>query len=84
MFKATRAALTAEESKVERLKTQLKELFRFSQDMQPLSDSVIRAIREYQRYFSSREGQSFKINGTRELDASLDLQKQCEESMHSG
>ncbi|XP_015271826.1 PREDICTED: nesprin-3 [Gekko japonicus] len=50
-YMATRAALAEEESKVDRLKAQLKELFRFSQDMQPLSESVICAIREYQRYF---------------------------------
>ncbi|KAJ7345148.1 hypothetical protein JRQ81_001098 [Phrynocephalus forsythii] len=61
---ATRAALTAEESKVERLKTQLKELFRFSQDIQPLSDSVIRAIREYQ----SLKGKIFKMSAEAETE----------------
>ncbi|OXB72517.1 UNVERIFIED_CONTAM: hypothetical protein H355_005506, partial [Colinus virginianus] len=45
---ATRAVLAAEESKVERLKAQLKELLRFSQDVQPHADSVISAIRDYQ------------------------------------
>uniref|UniRef100_A0A6J0VAU4 Nesprin-3 isoform X1 n=1 Tax=Pogona vitticeps TaxID=103695 RepID=A0A6J0VAU4_9SAUR len=61
---ATRAALTAEESKVERLKTQLKELFRFSQDIQPLSDSVIRAIREYQ----SLKGKLCKMSAETETE----------------
>ncbi|XP_021257297.1 nesprin-3 isoform X2 [Numida meleagris] len=45
---ATRAVLAAEESKVERLKAQLKELLRFSQDVQPHADSVISAIQHYQ------------------------------------
>ncbi|XP_042302664.1 nesprin-3 isoform X2 [Sceloporus undulatus] len=63
-YMATRATLTAEESKVERLKTQLKELFRFSQDMQPLSDSVIRAIREYQ----SLKGKTYKMSAETETE----------------
>ncbi|KAH0620386.1 hypothetical protein JD844_020782 [Phrynosoma platyrhinos] len=63
-YKATRATLTAEASKVERLKTQLKELFRFSQDMQPLSDSVIRAIREYQ----SLKGKTYKMSAETETE----------------
>lgn len=52
MIQATKAALAAEESKVERLKAHLKELFWFSQDIQPLSDGVVSAIQEYQRYLS--------------------------------
>jgi len=49
MIKATRAALAAEESKAERLKAQLKELLRFSQDVQPHAESVVSAIQHYQR-----------------------------------
>ncbi|NXD64294.1 SYNE3 protein, partial [Eolophus roseicapillus] len=45
---ATRAALAAEESNVERLKAQLKELLRFSQDVQPHTESVVSAIQQYQ------------------------------------
>ncbi|XP_063016095.1 nesprin-3 isoform X2 [Melospiza melodia melodia] len=45
---ATRAALAAEESKIERLKAQLKELLRFSQDVQPHTESVVSAIQQYQ------------------------------------
>uniref|UniRef100_A0A8C5T5S7 Spectrin repeat containing nuclear envelope family member 3 n=1 Tax=Malurus cyaneus samueli TaxID=2593467 RepID=A0A8C5T5S7_9PASS len=45
---ATRAALAAEESKIERLKAQLKELLRFSQDVQPYAESVVSAIHQYQ------------------------------------
>ncbi|NXS18607.1 SYNE3 protein, partial [Mystacornis crossleyi] len=45
---ATRAALAAEESKIERLKAQLKELLRFSQDVQPHTESVVSAIHQYQ------------------------------------
>lgn len=51
IIKATRAALTAEESKIERLKAQLKELLRFSQDVQPHAESVVSAIHQYQRYW---------------------------------
>ncbi|NXG16431.1 SYNE3 protein, partial [Grallaria varia] len=45
---ATRASLAAEESKVERLKAQLKELLRFSQDLQPHTENVVSAIQQYQ------------------------------------
>lgn len=51
IIKATRAALAAEESKIERLKAQLKELLRFSQDVQPHAESVVSAIHQYQRYW---------------------------------
>ncbi|NWX15162.1 SYNE3 protein, partial [Aegotheles bennettii] len=44
----TRAALAAEETRVERLKAQLKELLRFSQDVQPHAESVVSAIQQYQ------------------------------------
>ncbi|KAI6067816.1 Nesprin-3 isoform X2 [Aix galericulata] len=49
---ATRAVLAAEESKIERLKAQLKDLLQFSQDfsqdVQPHTESVVSAIRDYQ------------------------------------
>ncbi|XP_061853519.1 nesprin-3 isoform X3 [Colius striatus] len=45
---ATRTALAAEEPKVERLKTQLKELLRFPQDMHLHTESVVSAIQQYQ------------------------------------
>ncbi|XP_032089691.1 nesprin-3 isoform X2 [Thamnophis elegans] len=57
-YMATKANLTAEEPKAEKLKIQLKELFKFSQDLQPLSDSVIHAIQEYQ----SLKGKMFKLS----------------------
>ncbi|KAL8168991.1 UNVERIFIED_CONTAM: hypothetical protein K2H54_030585 [Gekko kuhli] len=63
-YMATRAALAEEESKVDRLKAQLKELFRFSQDMQPLSERVICAIREYQ----SLKGKTFKMSTETETE----------------
>uniref|UniRef100_A0A8C8C7M5 KASH domain-containing protein n=1 Tax=Oncorhynchus tshawytscha TaxID=74940 RepID=A0A8C8C7M5_ONCTS len=43
-----RNTLLAEESQVERLKAQLKELFRFSQDSQHLSDDVLAVVKEQQ------------------------------------
>ncbi|KAM6461653.1 nesprin-3 isoform 2-T4 [Liasis olivaceus] len=63
-YMATKTSLTAEESKVERLKIQLKELFKFSQNLQPLSESVIHAIREYQ----SLKGKMFKMSTETETE----------------
>lgn len=45
-----RNTLSAEESQVEHLKDQLKELFRFSQDSRHLSDDVLAVVKEHQRY----------------------------------
>uniref|UniRef100_A0A8D1LUT5 Nesprin-3 n=1 Tax=Sus scrofa TaxID=9823 RepID=A0A8D1LUT5_PIG len=45
----TRAALAAEEPRVDRLQAQLKKLIAFPQDPQPLSDSVVATIQEFQR-----------------------------------
>lgn len=50
VLQATRAALAVEEPRVARLQAQLKELIIFPHDPQPLSDSVVSAIQEYQRY----------------------------------
>ncbi|XP_040558075.2 nesprin-3 isoform X3 [Gallus gallus] len=63
---ATRAVLAAEESKVERLKAQLKELLRFSQDVQPHADSVISVIRDYQ----SVKGKTSKMSADTETQLS--------------
>ncbi|XP_036810526.1 nesprin-3 isoform X2 [Oncorhynchus mykiss] len=43
-----RNTLSAEESQVENLKAQLKELFRFSQDSRHLSDDVLAVVKEHQ------------------------------------
>ncbi|NXI60510.1 SYNE3 protein, partial [Chloroceryle aenea] len=45
---ATRAAVAAEESKVERLKAHFKELLPFSHDVQAHSESLVSAIQRYQ------------------------------------
>ncbi|XP_018087890.1 nesprin-3 isoform X2 [Xenopus laevis] len=55
---ATKSALAAEETRGEGVKVQLKELFKFSKDVQPLSDGVIAAIREYQR----AKSKAFKLS----------------------
>lgn len=47
-----RNTLTGEESQVELLKNQLKELFRFSEDSRHLSDDVLAVVKEHQRYDS--------------------------------
>ncbi|XP_010002040.1 PREDICTED: nesprin-3 [Chaetura pelagica] len=60
---ATRAALAAEESKVERLKAQLKELLRFSQDVQPHAESVVSTIQLYQ----SVRGKTSKMSSDTEI-----------------
>ncbi|XP_061037198.1 nesprin-3 isoform X1 [Eubalaena glacialis] len=48
LYSATRAALAAEEPRVDRLQARLKELIVFPQDPQPLADSVVAAIQEHQ------------------------------------
>ncbi|NWU95959.1 SYNE3 protein, partial [Upupa epops] len=60
---ATKAVLTAEECKVERLKAQLKELLRFSQDVQPQAESVVSAIQQYQ----SVKGKTSKMSTDSEI-----------------
>ncbi|XP_075048833.1 nesprin-3 isoform X2 [Mixophyes fleayi] len=55
---ATKSALAAEETKAERVKVQLKDLFKFSKDVQPLSDEVIAAMRDYQR----AKSKAFKLS----------------------
>ncbi|KAL4593680.1 nesprin-3 isoform X1, partial [Arapaima gigas] len=47
-FMNVRSLLVAEESRVEQLKTQLKELFHFSQDASPPSEEVLAVVKEYQ------------------------------------
>lgn len=45
-----RTALAAEEPRVAQLQAQLKELIAFPHDLQPLSNSVVAALQEFQRY----------------------------------
>uniref|UniRef100_H3CF31 Spectrin repeat containing, nuclear envelope family member 3 n=1 Tax=Tetraodon nigroviridis TaxID=99883 RepID=H3CF31_TETNG len=47
-YTAVRNSLAGEESQVELLKSQLKELFRFSEDSRHLSDDVLAVVREHQ------------------------------------
>ncbi|KAM5337404.1 nesprin-3 isoform 2-T6 [Glossophaga mutica] len=47
-YSATRAALAAEEPRVDRLQAQLKELMISPHDPQPIPDSVVTAIQEFQ------------------------------------
>ncbi|KAM4625844.1 nesprin-3 [Polymixia lowei] len=47
-YTGVRNTLTAEESQVEHLKVQLKELFRFSEDSRHLSDDVLAVVKEHQ------------------------------------
>lgn len=42
--------LVGEESQVEHLKAQLKDLFRFSEDSRHLSDDVLAVVKEHQRF----------------------------------
>ncbi|NXU01180.1 SYNE3 protein, partial [Buphagus erythrorhynchus] len=72
---ATRAALAAEESKIERLKAQLKELLRFSQDVQPHAESVVSAIHQYQ----SVRGKTSKMS----TDAETQLRRLIQNPLQS-
>ncbi|XP_036986092.2 nesprin-3 [Artibeus jamaicensis] len=47
-YSATRAALAAEEPRVDRLQAQLKELMVFPHDLQLIPDSVVAALQEFQ------------------------------------
>ncbi|XP_018419181.1 PREDICTED: nesprin-3 [Nanorana parkeri] len=60
----TKSALAGLEAKAERVKVQLKDLFKFSKDVQPLSDNVIAAMREYQRVKSK----AFKLSTDTETE----------------
>ncbi|KAM6171909.1 nesprin-3 [Erethizon dorsatum] len=56
LYSASRAALTSEEPRVDRLQAQLKELVAFP-DLQPLCDSVVATIQEYK----SMKGKSTRL-----------------------
>uniref|UniRef100_H3ASJ0 Spectrin repeat containing nuclear envelope family member 3 n=1 Tax=Latimeria chalumnae TaxID=7897 RepID=H3ASJ0_LATCH len=58
------STLAAEEPRVERLKAQLKELFRFSHDASSVSDNLLSAIKEYQ----SVKGQAVKLSSGKESE----------------
>ncbi|XP_053564869.1 nesprin-3 [Bombina bombina] len=75
---ATKSALAAEEPKAERVKVQLKDLFRFSKDVQPLSDSVIAAMREYQR----AKNKAFKLSTETESALRQNFQNPLREFQH--
>lgn len=63
---ATRMALAAEEPRVARLQAQLKELIALSCEPQPLSDSVVAALQEFQRYpHRGRRGSGSPLNPRR-------------------
>ncbi|NXK61779.1 SYNE3 protein, partial [Sylvietta virens] len=68
---AAKAALAAEESKIERLKAQHKELLRFSQDVQPHTESVVSAIHQYQ----SVKGKTSKMSTDTETQLRRFIQK---------
>ncbi|XP_029453744.1 nesprin-3 [Rhinatrema bivittatum] len=77
-YTAASSALAAEDPKAEALKAQLKELFRFSQDAQPLSASVLAAIQEYQ----SARGKAFKLCTAAETALRRRFQKPLREFQH--
>lgn len=49
LFQGVRNALAGKESQVELLKSQLKDLFRFSEDSRHLKDDVLAVVKEHQR-----------------------------------
>lgn len=50
VLQGVKNTLAGEESQVELLKAQLKDLFRFSEDSRHLSDDVLAVVKEHQRY----------------------------------
>ncbi|XP_045671720.1 nesprin-3 isoform X2 [Ursus americanus] len=64
LYSATRTALTAEEPRVARLQAQLKELIAFPHDLQPLSNSVVAALQEFQ----SMKGKSTRLRNATGLE----------------
>lgn len=50
LLQGVRNTLAGEESQVELLKSQLKQLFRFSEDSRHLSDDVLAVVKDHQRY----------------------------------
>ncbi|XP_076026714.1 nesprin-3-like [Genypterus blacodes] len=53
-YTGVRNTLSGEESQVEHLKAQLKDLFRFSEDSGHLSDDVLSVVKEHHRYVTER------------------------------
>ncbi|MBZ3880168.1 Nesprin-3 [Sciurus carolinensis] len=74
LYSATRAALASEEPRVERLQAQLRELVAFP-DLQPLSDSVVAAIQEYQ----SMKGRSTRLRSA----TGVELWQRFQRPLHS-
>ncbi|XP_012580113.1 PREDICTED: nesprin-3 [Condylura cristata] len=66
-----RAALAAEEPRVDRLQAQLKELMVFPNDLQLLSDSLVAAIQEYQ----SMKSKSTRLRSGAEVELWQRLQR---------
>uniref|UniRef100_A0A8C5UXV8 Nesprin-3 n=1 Tax=Microcebus murinus TaxID=30608 RepID=A0A8C5UXV8_MICMU len=64
LYSGTRAALAAEEPRVHWLQAQLTEVIGFPHDLQPLSDSVVAAIQEYQ----SLKGKSTRLRNAAETE----------------
>ena len=54
MLQGVKNTLAREESQVELLKSQLKELFKFSVDSRQLSNDVLAVVKEHQRYVTER------------------------------
>ncbi|XP_034498827.1 nesprin-3 isoform X1 [Ailuropoda melanoleuca] len=64
LYSAMRTALAAEEPRVARLQAQLKELIAFPHDLQPLSNSVVAALQEFQ----SMKGKSARLRNATGLE----------------
>ncbi|MBN3294868.1 SYNE3 protein, partial [Amia calva] len=77
-YTSTRMTLATEESCVERLKAQLKELFKFSQDAKPLSEEVVAVEKEYK----SVKGRAFRLSTETEAGLRQVLQDPLREFNH--
>ncbi|XP_059951662.1 nesprin-3 isoform X2 [Mesoplodon densirostris] len=75
LYSATRAALAAEEPRVDRLQARLKELIVFPEDPQPLADSVVAAIQEHQ----SMKAKSSRLRNAAGVDLWRHFQRPLQE-----
>ncbi|XP_022431876.1 nesprin-3 isoform X2 [Delphinapterus leucas] len=75
LYSATRAALAAEEPRVDRLQARLKELIVFPEDPQPLAGSVVSAIQEHQ----SMKAKSSRLRNAAGVDLWRHFQRPLQE-----
>lgn len=66
-------SLAEQEKQVELIKVQLKDLFRFSEDSQYISDDVVAVVREHQRYVAASWDNTVSIKCVALMEATHNL-----------